>query len=347
MTRTEALFGHVLALTDEVGIFEHALRRRPRVEHGYCVDDVARALVAVCRDEPNVGACTSVLAPEVMAALAETYLRFLEDAQTADGLVVNRRDARRRWTGRATVDDCWGRALWGLGTAASRSRDDTLARRAADRFTRGATRRSRWPRAMAFAGLGAAEMMRIDPRHVGARALLRDAAAAVGTFRAERAWPWPEPRLTYANAVLPDVLLAAGDSLHDDGLVEDGLEMLTWLLALQQAGPHLSLTAAAGWTAGEPRPGFDQQPIEAATLADACARSFDLTGEARWSDAVELAAAWFFGRNDVGISMYDEESGGCCDGLEPGGRNENQGAESTLALVTTLQHAARLARERA
>jgi hypothetical protein len=196
---------------------------------------------------------------------------------------------------------------------------------------------------MAFAGLGAAEVMRLDPRHVGARSLLRDAAAAVGPFRADRPWPWPEPRLSYANAVLPDVLMAAGDSLHDDRLVEEGLQMLGWLLDLQRADGHLSLTPAAGWVAGEPRPGFDQQPIEAATLADACARAFDLTGDARWSDAVELAAAWFFGRNDVGISMYDNESGGCCDGLEPHDRNENQGAESTLALVTTLQHAGRIA----
>jgi hypothetical protein len=147
--------------------------------------------------------------------------------------------------------------------------------------------------------------------------------------------------------VLPDVLMAAGDSLNDDRLVERGLEMLTWLLDVQHPGRFLSLTPAAGWGPGEPRPAFDQQPIEAATLADACARAFDLTRDGRWSQAVELAAAWFFGRNDAGVSLYDEVSGGCCDGLEPHGRNENQGAESTLALVTTVQHADRLVREHA
>ena len=97
---------------------------------------------------------------------------------------------------------------------------------------------------------------------------------------------------------------------------------------------------------GDAVPGFDQQPIEASTLADACARAFDLTGDPRWSDAVDLGAAWFFGRNDARTSLYDAVSGGCCDGLEAHGRNENQGAESTLALVTTLQHAARLAAPR-
>lgn len=345
MTRTEPLFGHVLALTDGIGIFEHARLRLPRIEHGYCVDDVARALVAVCRDEPSAADRSQgrVLEPAVMAGLADVYLDFLESAQAPDGAVVNRRDAHGTPHGPATVEDCWGRAVWAFGTAAARSRDLTRADRAAAAFTRSAVRRSPWPRAMAFAGLGAAEMMRVEPGHEVARALLHDAAAAVGPFRGDREWPWPEQRLTYANAVLADVVLAAGDSLNDSELVDDGLEMLDWLLTLQHPGVHLSLTPAAGWAPGEERPGFDQQPIEASTLADACARAFELTGDPRWSAAVDLCAAWFFGRNDAGTSLYDVGSGGCCDGLERHGRNENQGAESTLALVTTLQHSARLA----
>jgi hypothetical protein len=103
------------------------------------------------------------------------------------------------------------------------------------------------------------------------------------------------------------------------------------------------VTPAGGWAAGEPRPGFDQQAIEVATLADACARAFDLTGERRWADAVVLAGGWFTGLNDIGVALYDERTGGCCDGLEAHGRNENQGAESTLALISTMQQVDRLA----
>jgi len=349
VTRVEKLFHHVIALTDDIGIFEHAALGVPRGEHGYCVDDVARALIAVCRDDMSfvVDGNDRVVAPEVMAELAGVYLRFLEEAQDGDGRIVNRRDVHGARHGPATVEDCWGRALWAFGTAASRSLDTAFARRAVERFVASAGQRSPWPRAMAFAGLGAAELLRVVPEDAGARDLLRDAAAGVGVFRPDLAWPWPEPRLTYANAVLPDVLLAAGDSLHDDSLIERGLQMLGWLVDLQRGPDHLSLTPAAGWTAGEDWPGFDQQPIEAATMADACARAFDLTGDPRWSDVVELAAAWFFGRNDSGTSLHDPDAGGCCDGLEPHGRNENQGAESTLALVTTVQHATRLAGSRA
>jgi hypothetical protein len=330
------MFAHVLAMTDETGLFEHALHRLPRPEHGYCVDDVARGLIVLTRAarEPAVAG--------ELGQLAWRYLEFVALSQSPDGRVVNRCDVDGTWSGEAGVEDCWGRALWGLGTAASRSRDEDLAERALARFDLGVGQRSPWPRAMAFAGLGAAEVLRVDCGHQEARRLLADAALAVGRPGPDPAWPWPERRLTYANAVIPDLLLAAGDALNDASLVRDGLQLLGWLLDVETVGGHLSVTPTGGWGRGEPRPGFDQQPIEVASLADACARAFELTGDPRWARAVGRAAAWFQGKNDLGLPLLDPASGGCRDGLERHGCNENQGAESTLALISTLQHAARL-----
>jgi hypothetical protein len=37
--------------------------------------------------------------------------------------------------------------------------------------------------------------------------------------------------------------------------------------------------------------------------------------------------------------MWNRATGGGYDGLTPGGANLNQGAESTLALIATMQHA--------
>jgi hypothetical protein len=51
---------------------------------------------------------------------------------------------------------------------------------------------------------------------------------------------------------------------------------------------------------------------------------------------VELAAQWFAGRNDVGVEMWDRITGCAFDGLKRDGVNENQGAESALALIGTL-----------
>ncbi len=361
MTSAPPLYAHLLALTDDTGLFEHAEYTRPRREHGYCVDDVARGLVALCRADdadhrtPDrswaSAAATGAAEPDLrrprggeLDQVAWTYLDFIASSQDLTGRVVNRRDVDGVPHGEYGVEDCWGRALWGLGTAAARSRDPELSRRALARFALSAGQRSPWPHAMAFAGLGAVEVLRVDHGHVKARALLRAAVASVGRPAPVTTWRWPWSRLTYANAVFPDLLMAAGDCLGDDTLTTDGLTLLEWLLDVETVHGRLSVTPAGGWGPGDPRPGFDQQPIEVAAIADACARAHDLTGDSRWSGGVNTAAAWFFGANDGSVPLYDPTSGGCRDGLQATGCNENQGAESTLAMISTLQHADRLAR---
>jgi hypothetical protein len=117
--------------------------------------------------------------------------------------------------------------------------------------------------------------------------------------------------------------------------------MLAWLVQTETRDGHLSTTPAGGWGPGDPRPGFDQQPIEAAALADACARALAHTDDRSWIDSLCLAIGWFLGENDTKTELWDQESGGCCDGLGPDGANVNQGAESTLALLSTLQHGRR------
>ncbi|MFJ5986334.1 hypothetical protein [Lentzea sp. NPDC092896] len=72
---------------------------------------------------------------------------------------------------------------------------------------------------------------------------------------------------------------------------------------------RLSPTPAGGWRIGEPRPAFDQHPV--AALADACARAHQATGDLRWQAGVRHAIAWF---------------------------NRDQGADSTLAPISTPQH---------
>lgn len=338
-------FEHLLRLSDDVGLFEHAKLTDPRREHGYCLDDVARGLRVAVR-AANAG--------PAVERLAETYLRFVIDAQTPDGQFRNRRSVEGQWTDEATLEDCWGRALWGLGTVVSNA--PKLAERALAAFDAGAHHRPVWSRAMAFAALGAAEVLLRHPDHPGARALLAAAAECVATAgggsdsdpdsnrAAGAAWGWPEPRLRYANAALPDALIAAGSLLDDPVSLAHGLQMLGWLLAAETNGDHVSVVPATGWAPGEPRPAYDQQPIEVAALADACGRAFEVTGDHRWNEGVVSAVAWFLGENDAGLSMRGV-GGGCCDGLERDSTNLNQGAESTLAMMSTFQLAHRLTSE--
>jgi hypothetical protein len=333
-------FDHLVAMTDRYGTFEHAEHAVPRREHGYCVDDVARVLVVASR-EPH--------ATPVVQELARRSLRFLADAQGVTGRTRNRRDAGGRWHGRRGVEDCWGRSVWALGTAATQG-SGHLAESARSYFGHAAQQRSRWPRSMAFAALGAAAVADADPRDQRSRSLLSDAVAVLDQADDRRTasveeprWPWPEARLTYANAVLPDALLAAGHALDRPALVDRGLALLGWLLERETIGGHLSVTPVGGAGPDDVSPRFDQQAIEVATMADACARAVELTGDARWIEGVRMAAAWFDGDNDAGVVMWDPTTGGGFDGLHADGANRNQGAESTLALVSTRQQAWRCA----
>ena len=333
MTVPEPPFEHLLRLSDDTGVLEHARGAVPRRQSGYCTDDAARALVVITR-QPSP--------PAEVTALGERCLAFLVHAQATDGASHNRLGYDRRWKDQPGTGDWWGRSLWGSGTAAARGRSARFRADALVHFEAGAACRSPSPRAMAFAALGAAEVLTVRSDHAAARDLLKAAGAALGGAATDGSWPWPEPRLAYANAGWAEGLLAAGCGLEDDRLVDEGLRLLQWLLDVETAGDHLSLTPVGGWGPGEPRPAFDQQPIEAAALADACARAYLVTGRDHFVAGVSRAVAWFLGGNDTQIPMYDRQTGGGYDGLERDGRNDNQGAESTIALISTLQQGIRL-----
>lgn len=323
-------FRHVLNMTDQRGTFEHALFSEPRPEHGYCSDDMARVLVVATREEGHA---------QETRSLAMLSVRFLQDALDSHGKCRNRMNQAGVWQDLPALDDCWGRTIWGLGTAASRSDDPQIRHFATRGLEQAMGRRSPWPRAMAFAALGAAEVLDLDAGNVTARALLSDAAASMNEPDHHARWPWPEQRLTYANATLPEAMIAAGAGLQRPALVQRGLELLEWLLDRETRHGHLSVTPVGGSGPDDEGPGFDQQPIEVAALADACARAEAVDGAGQWTDGVTAAADWFLGDNDVGVLMWDPSTGGAFDGLERDGANLNQGTESTLALLSTMQHA--------
>jgi hypothetical protein len=333
MTTPNPIFEHLLRLTDHRGTYEHALLSERRREHGYCTDDMARVLVVATREPETPGAVNG---------LAGKAITFLNDAQSYNGACRNRMSTAGHWTDQPTTDDHWGRCIWGLGTAAAHSDVSIVRRLAIIQFERAAHARSPHPRAMAYAAIGAAEVISVEPGQPAATRLLTDYVASVAAPKGDLQWPWPEPRLTYANAVLPEAMIAAGAALENSTLAQRGLDLLEWLLDFETADGHLSPTPVGGRGPKDARPAFDQQPIEVAALADACARAAAVDPRPLWPEAISTCAAWFQGDNDAGQVMWDPETGGGFDGLLIDGVNLNQGAESTLAVISTLQHARRL-----
>jgi hypothetical protein len=125
------------------------------------------------------------------------------------------------------------------------------------------------------------------------------------------------------------------------------LESLTWLVKIQQSDKGWIMPI--GNQGFYPKEGqisyFDQQPVEVYSLVSACLDAFRITEDVGWYDYTTQAFEWFFGRNALGVSVYDKATGGCRDGLHIDRLNENQGAESTLSLVQSMLELKQFARE--
>ena len=302
---------------------------------GYSVDDVARGLVVVCR-EPAPS--------QELIVLSRRYLYFLSQAQVLGGKFRNHLGYDRQWHGLPETEDGWGCSLWALGTAAARGATAGIREESFTRFGRGARVSSPSPHAMAFAALGAAEILDSHPGHHASLELLYRARIAIGDPGADAEWPWPVPRLSYANAAIAEAVIVCGSYLGEDRLLDKGLRMLRWLLATETRAGHLSVISPLGWSRDEERrPAADQRPAEVSALADACVRAAAVTGEDRWLAGLRMCIAWFLGDNDGKVPLFDERTGGCSDGLTGVERSRNQGAESTLAMIAVLQHGHRLA----
>ena len=99
---------------------------------------------------------------------------------------------------------------------------------------------------MAFATLGTASVNVVDPGNLVALARLNDMALSMSSPVSSGTWPWPEPRLSYANALLPDSMMAAVAALNQPILIQNGLTLLRWLLRRETRDDHLSVTPAHG-----------------------------------------------------------------------------------------------------
>jgi hypothetical protein len=322
---------HLVTLSGEHGIFEHARGSQPDYEHGYCTDDNARLLIVAART------ATPSMTSKKLESLA---LKFVSKAVTTSGRVYNRMNHHGQWTDEPSTDDCWGRLVWATGVAVAEAESESVRQRALSCFECAIQQKSNWLRSQSFAALGAAEVLRTFPQHEVALEFLRDFAEHVPDISTDSDWIWPEQRLSYANAVIPEALIASGYATANHSALGTGLTMLDWLIAHETTGDRLSLTPTNGSGAGERKPGFDQQPIEAAAIAEACAHAYRITHDPVWGRGLKHSILWFLGHNDSNQIMIDPISGGGFDGLTRTGVNRNQGAESTLAMIATLQHLA-------
>lgn len=320
---------HVRTLTDDVGIIQHARYSVPNREHGYCTDDVARALIVMLMRLRRVPGDADA------RAMASTYLAFLSNAQLPDGRFHNFMSYGRAWLDVVGTQDSFGRAIWSLGYALRFAPDDGWRRICAEMLDLSQACNA-WfdhSRAQAYAILGLAHATAAG--HSAYTSAMRDLAQSLlRRYERERGagWDWFEPVMTYDNARLPEALLRAGRALDDPAMLEAGRVTLEFLeRTVFEDGIFVPIGNDGWFPRGGRRARFAQQPLEASAMMDAEIAAFDAFGGTEHRGMAARAAAWFDGKNLLGVALAHD--GGCYDGLEADGPNLNMGAESTLAYL--------------
>ena len=344
---------HLFRMTDNTGIFQHAIFNVPNFAEGYCTDDNARAFILTLLLEE----ITSLATQQQFERLASVYLAFLWHAFDQEtGRFRNFMSHQRQWLERKGSEDSHARALWATGTALGRSKNEGHRNLCALLFQRGLPTVENFtsPRAWAFTLLAIQEYLRAfsgDRNANQLREVLTNRLVELFRTNSSEDWVWFEPVATYDNARLSQALILSGYWTSRGDVVEIGLRSLRWLVERQKAnGDHFAPIGSNGfWTRGNECARFDQQPLEAYAMIAACVEAYSLTGDLIWQRAARRCFEWFLGRNDLGESLYDSGTGGCRDALHSDRVNQNQGAESSLAFHLALAEMTRaeavLARE--
>jgi glycosyltransferase involved in cell wall biosynthesis len=331
---------HLSRMTDDTGMFQHAVFAIPNHHEGYTTDDNARALiVSILVEQLDVSGRAEA------KKLASRYLAFLWLAfNSTNGRFRNFLSYERRWQEPQGSEDSHGRALWAIGSAVHQKANEGLRGLAGRLFELAVPAAISFtsPRAWAFSLFGIQEYLdrfpgdRAAQRH---RKILADKLLKIYQVTRTPGWEWFEDSLSYSNARLSQALLLAGERTSNQEWLMAGLESLEWLGKQQRgmvSGDFAPIGSQGFYSKGGSKAAFDQQPLEASATVAACLQAYRATGDERWRTQAWDAFNWFLGRNDLKTALYDATTGGCRDGLHPDRVNENQGAESTLSFLMAL-----------
>lgn len=331
---------HLFRMSDDTGIFQHAIFNVPNYSEGYCTDDNARAYILTLL----LPEMTNSKAKKEIEQLSSTYLAFLWDAfDKKTSRFRNFMSHKREWLEVVGSEDSQGRALWAAGVALGRSQNEGHRNLCALMFQQGLPIVETFtsPRSWAFALLAIHEYLRAfsGDRNVNQ---LRDILTTrlldhyIGNSTPE--WHWFEVMATYDNAKLSHAMILSGYWTSRGDVFEIGLKSLRWLIEVQKnkSSSFKPIGSNGFWIRGQECAAFDQQPLEAHSMISACLEAYYLTKDEYWLHSARCCFEWFLGRNDLGLALYDSSGGGCRDSLHQDRTSHNQGAESSLAFYLSL-----------
>jgi glycosyltransferase involved in cell wall biosynthesis len=292
---------HILRLTDDTGIVQHAKYGIPNLKEGYCLDDNARALImALMAYQRNKS--------EDAFRLLPIYLSYIHYMQTDDGNFRNFLSFSRQYLDEVGSEDSFGRTIWSLGHLINCAASNSYREFALEIFHKSVKhfKSLKYLRGVANTIIGVSLYLQVFPTDEGMiQELARLTQPLIDAYENNQSedWQWFENEMTYDNAILPLALLHSCEITGNGKAKQIALKTMDFLDKLTLSNGYLS-------------------PV-----------GNQIFRKPQYIEKMFLSYKWFLGENTLRAPLYDHETKGCCDGLLPTGINRNQGAESTLAYL--------------
>lgn len=327
---------HINRMTTDFGMIQFAKISEPDLASGYTIDDNARALIAVAKHFELTGKFSDL-------PLINIYLKFILFCQQEDGSFLNYVTTDKQFFDKnkdENLEDANGRAIWALGEFLSMKQllDFSLQAQVENAFKKAihSIPQLQSPRAIAFCIKGLYFYYRFKKEESILHLITKLADNLVSKYRgvSNDDWHWYEEYLTYANAVIPEAMLMAGECTKNELFKDIAHKTFDYLLETTFIDEQLKVISNRGWHhKGKDKNHFGEQPIEVAYTILALNTFYKKKNNKVYLDKIQTAFNWFLGENHLHQIIYNPITGGCYDGLEEHQVNLNQGAESTISYL--------------
>jgi len=323
---------HIDRLTFKTGIIQHAVYNIPNLKEGFCLDDNSRALLMTVM-------AWNQLKDNKALELLPTYLSFINYMQNDDGTFRNHLSFNGNFLDENGTEDSFGRTVWALGYLLRYPANSGYSQLSFEILSKALPNfiKLKEVRSIAFTISGLYHYLKRYPSDEKMMNLLKDLTNKivnrVNDFKSAE-WYWFENKLTYANGNVPLALFYSYKLLKDKNILLTAQELLNFLVKIKFKNNYLSIIGNNGWYEKGKLPSlFAQQPVNASSMVLLLNQAYKVTKDKDYLEKMYKSYLWFLGENELGIPLYNFETGGCSDGLESYGANRNQGAESTLAYL--------------
>lgn len=317
----------MFTLTDDVGIFQHSVYGIPDPRKGYTTDDNSRALILAVM-------LLESFKEKKYLRLACKYLAFILNAQNDNGKFKNFMYYNREFLEKEGSEDCFGRCLWALGrTISSPLLPENIKKTCWHMLNKAL---EHWPnlnspRSKAYSIVGLSYLKGTE-EVVGRIDDLSASLVEQYIKCKDGDWHWFEDSMTYGNAFFPWSLFKAYRILKKDVLLETARESMDFLGDITLKDAYFKPVGCNGWLLkGKKAAGYDEQSIEACETLLSYLDYYEITKDKKYLDNAVKCFCWYRGQNSKGLSLIDEETGACYDGLNENGLNYNQGSESIIS----------------